>query len=110
MFWKLAIRKNRKALVHIVAGLWKLVNAPSLEGENETDKPEARYLGPITARRLATALRKVEAALRRLIVLYMNTQDLKQGPGIKRPVPRPDFSCFSGNVAACRDVQVLLAV
>jgi len=85
--------------MHIVAGLWKLVSAPSLDGEEETDKPEAQSLGPITARRLATALRKVEAALRRLIVLYMNTQDLKQGPGIKRPVPRPDFSYFSGNMA-----------
>jgi len=44
MFWKLAIRKNRKALVHIVAGLWRLVSAPSLDGENETGKPEAASL------------------------------------------------------------------
>ncbi len=90
MDWNLAIKKNREALAQIVAGLFLLVGWQ--KGEK---RPE--FLRGFTQRHLRTALRKAEAAVRRLIVLYVYVHGMKvvaRKPRAKRERPLPDFSKF----------------
>jgi len=101
MFWKLAIKKNREALTQIVAGLFVLVgwNAGK-DQQGDTPSPHGRFdkpitLGPISFRRLAKALRTIEAALRRLIVLYSNTENLTPSSDATAQRPLPDFAAFN---------------
>ncbi|MDJ0614174.1 MAG: hypothetical protein QNJ29_10900 [Rhizobiaceae bacterium] len=51
-------------------------------------------IGPITRRYLVRVLRTVEAALRRLIVLYVHVYGVKASARKKRDRPLPDFSLF----------------
>jgi len=58
-------------------------------------------LGPITRRHLVSMLRTAEAALRRLIVLFVKVHGVKASAKTKRTRPLPDFASF-GSVASNR--------
>ena len=87
MFWNLAISKNRQALANLVAGLFLLAG-----WQKGTPQPEV--LAPLTLRRLRTLLPKLEAALRRLIVLYVKTRHITPKAAASPPFPLPDFAQF----------------
>lgn len=91
MFWDLAISKNRQALATLIAGLFTL--AGWRRGE-----PQPEVLGPVTIRRLSTLLTKLEAALRRLLVLYVHVRNVKPCRMTDPQHPLPDFASFERSV------------
>ena len=74
--WNLAIDRNRKALVAIAASLSGLVCSPR----------NRRYVSRV--------LRAAEAALRRLIVMYMKAHNITARAPKPCNRPLPDFSSF----------------
>ena len=113
MNWHQAIRINQKALADMVSGLLCMVRVRAVcpEGHSAPDsstrdqassKPVSPdpastgfTIGPITRRMILRQLRTLEAALRRLIVLYVHVHAIKPVAATqKRNRPLPDFSIF----------------
>ena len=90
--WTLAIEKNTKALTQIVAGLFVMVGG-CLNSASPSDE-QAIKIGPVTRRILMRVLRTTEAALRRLIVLYVNVHGIKAKSPKPSNRPLPDFASF----------------
>ena len=115
--WTLAIEKNTKALTQIVAGLFRLCNlsdkpsglssvhaqasrlnaSSGAATEGECADQDARFTVTLTSikrRMLMRVLRTTEAALRRLIVLYVNVHGIKAKAPKHGNRPLPDFASF----------------
>ncbi len=90
--WKLAIEKNKATLAQVVAGLFVLVRcAPgTIPGSNDK-----LHLSKNMRNHLATVLRKAEAALRRLLVLFVRVHSVAAKSNNTPQAPLPDFSAFT---------------
>ncbi len=99
MDWPLAIDRNRKALVPIIAALFALVSAATAtltsplrgEGGREADRRGAFTLPRQVYAAIMLVLRPAESAVRRLIVIAARGLILK--PRTSRPLP-PNLPAF----------------
>ncbi len=89
--WKLAIEKNKAALAQVVAGLFVIARcAPgTIPGSGNM-----LHLTKNVRNHLATVLRKAEAALRRLLVLFVRVHGIRVTHGKTPEAPLPDYSGF----------------